>query len=79
MNRSFAVVWDWPAKAIFFKLPMHTATMVDRAIVRFAEHGDGLLEWVAPHHRLRAGLYDVVLAIDHEQGVVTVLWVYRAR
>lgn len=79
MNPSLRVLWDWPAKAAFFKLPTHTATIVDRAVVRFAETGDGDVEWVAPHYRLRAGFYDVLINIDFEQGALTVLSIYRAR
>ena len=79
MSSSFTIVWDWPALATFHKLPLHTATMIDHAIIRLVESGEGQIEWVAPHHRLRVGFYEVALAIDSEQGVVTVLRIYRAR
>jgi hypothetical protein len=76
---TFRVIWNWPALAMFYKLPMHSAFMVDRAVVRFAETGTGHIEWVAPHHRLRAGFYDAVLAVDREARTITVLRIYRAR
>jgi hypothetical protein len=53
--------------------------MVDRAVIRPAETGEGHLERVPPHHRLRAGFYDVVLNIDYDNQTITVLWIYRAR
>jgi len=79
MSRALRVVWHWPALAAFYRLPLHTATMVDRAVIRYAETGEGHLERVPPHHRLRAGFYDVVLNIDYDNQTITVLWIYRAR
>lgn len=79
MSRALDVVWDWPALATFYKLPLHTATMVDRAVVRYAERGEGQLGWDPPHHILLAGFYHIVLNIDFERGVVAVLRIYRAR
>jgi len=66
MSSSFTLVWDWPALATFYKLPLHTATMIDHAVIRLAESGEGQIEWVAPHHQLRIGFYEVALAIDSE-------------
>lgn len=79
MRSGFTVTWDWPALATFYRLPLHTATMVDRAVIRLAESGEGRLEWVAPHYRLRVGLCELALTIDHEEQTVTVLRIYRAR
>jgi hypothetical protein len=79
MSEAFAIVWDWPALATFYQLPLHTATIVDRAVLRFAERGEGHLEWVPPYHRLRAGLYDLALSIDTERFTITVIRIYRRR
>ena len=53
--------------------------MIDRAVVRLAENGEGQIEWVAPHYRLRVGFFELALTIDREEQTVTVLQVYRAR
>ena len=68
---TFRILWNWPALVSFYNLHPHTAMIVDRAVIRFAEHGEGHLRWVAPYHRLRAGLYDAVLALDIEARTVT--------
>jgi hypothetical protein len=72
------IVWGPAALHVFYRLPIHSATMVDRAVIRLAEHGEGHLEWVAPYHRLRVGLFDVYLAIAPEARRVTVLRILRA-
>lgn len=79
MSGAFTVIWDWPALATFYKLPLHTATMIDHAVVRLAERGEGQLAWDPPYHLLRAGFYVLLLTIDNEQGVLSVLRIYRAR
>ncbi|WP_438021696.1 hypothetical protein [Sorangium sp. So ce233] len=76
---SFRVVWNFPALVTFYSLPMHSAFMIDRAVVRFAETGEGELAWEAPHHLLSAGFHDAVLAIDREARTITVLRIYRVR
>ena len=76
---SFAIVWHRPALVTLHHLPMHSAMLVDRAVIRFAEAGVGHLEWDPPYHRLRAGLHDVILAIDREARALTVLRIYRMR
>jgi hypothetical protein len=76
---SFAIHWDPAALVVFYRLPMHLATIVDRTVIRFAATGEGHLEWVPPHHRLRAGVHDVVLGLDLEARTLTVLRIYRAR
>jgi len=35
------IVWTYPALAVFYDLRVHQATAVDRAVIRFAETGDG--------------------------------------
>jgi hypothetical protein len=64
---------------MFYRQPMHSAFMLDRAVVRFALRGEGKIEWAAPYYRLRAGFYEAALAVDREARVITVLYVYRAR
>lgn len=75
----FRTRWTPRALAYFYMLPLHSAAMVDRAVVRFAERGDGTLEWDAPYYLLRAGLYDAVLTIDAEAATISVIRIYRAR
>ena len=74
-----AVAWDPAALWVFHQLPMHSATRIDRAVIRLAETGEGRLEWVAPYYRLGAGSFDVALTIDREALVLAVLRIYRAR
>jgi hypothetical protein len=76
---TFAIAWDPAALFVFYRLPLHTATIVDRAVIRFAHTGAGHIEWVAPYHRLRAGVHDVALRIDTEARTIAVLRIYRAR
>lgn len=76
---SFQIAWDPAALFVFYRLPLHSATLVDRAVIRLAQTGDGQLEWVAPYHRLRAGLYDAVLTIDLDARQITVLRIHHRR
>lgn len=75
----FEILWDWPALHAFYQLPPHTAYLVDRAVIRFAERGEGQVERVAPYARLRAGHYDVSLVIDEAESTITVIHFHRAR
>lgn len=75
----FAIAWHTPALVTLYRLPMHSAMVVDRAIIDFAESGAGHLEWDPPYHRLRAGVHDLLLAIDREGQAITVLRIYRMR
>lgn len=72
------IVWNYPALATFYDLRVHEATALDRAIIRFAETGEGDLEWDPPHHRLRTGAHDAMLQIDIKARMMTVLRIYRA-
>jgi hypothetical protein len=76
---SLTIIWNFPALWRFYRLPRHEAELVDAAVIAFAETGEGHIEWVAPHHRLRAGCYGAVLAIDLKVRTVTVLRIYRMR
>ncbi len=74
-----AIHWAPAALFVFHELPIHSATIVDRAVIRLAYTGEGDLEWDPPYHRLRAGVHDVMLGIDLDARTVTVLRIYRAR
>lgn len=76
---TYAVLWAPAARWTFYRLPIHSATVIDRAVIRFAESGEGHIEWVAPYHRLRAGVHDVALSVDRETHTIAVLFIYRAR
>lgn len=76
---SLAIVWHRPALATLRQLPFHSAMMVDRAILHFAESGAGHVEWDPPYYRLRAGFHDAILSIDMEIRRLTVLRIYRMR
>lgn len=73
------VRWDPAALYAFHRLPIHSATLVDRTVLRFAQSGEGYLEWVAPYYRLRAGFFDLILVLDIAARSVTVLRIYRSR
>lgn len=53
--------------------------MVDHAVIRFAEHGEGQVDRDPPHHLLVVGFYDIVLTIDIKHRTLAVLRIYRAR
>lgn len=46
---SYRVIWNFPALVTFYDLPMHSVFMIDRAMIRFAETGEG--EVYDPPHR----------------------------
>jgi hypothetical protein len=73
------ILWNYPAIATFYALDPRDATAVDRAVIRFAETGEGRLTKVGAYHRLRAGLHDAVLTIDAQGGTICVQRIYRAR
>lgn len=52
--------------------------LVDRAVIRFAEAGEGDVEKVPPYYRLRVGVYRVRFTVDLEAGTMNVLFLYRA-
>ncbi len=79
MSEAFEVIWDWPALVAFYRLPLHTATIVDRAVIRFASTGEGEIGWEAPYHRLRAGQFKVWLSIDFAEQRIVVIHIQRAR
>lgn|GEM_PF-5009427 len=76
---NFEIFWAPAALHAFYRLPMHSAALVDRAVIRFADSGEGQLDWDPPYHLLRAGFYDLVLVMNRANSSVTVLRIYRAR
>ncbi len=72
-------VWSYPALITFYDLSIHEATALDRAVLRFAETGQGVLEWDPPHHRLCTGAHDAIVRIDLEARHLHVLRIYQAR
>ena len=73
------IAWGHPAFATFYTLHLKQAEAVDRAVIRFAETGEGNLEREPPYYRLRTGTHDALLAIDYEARMMTVLRILRAR
>jgi hypothetical protein len=75
---SYTIIWSPTALHAFYRLAPHTAMIVDRAVIRLADHGEGVLRWAAPYHRLRAGLHEVALRRDEQARTIDVLFLYRA-
>ena len=71
--------WDFAALATFYDLRMRDAEAIDRAVIRFAETGEGDLEREPPYYRLRAGAHDALLTIDRAGRLVTVVRILRGR
>lgn len=76
---SFRVAWSAAALRVFYRLHIHSATLVDRTVIRFAETGEGELAWEPPYYHLRAGKFDVLMTIDGDAELVAVLHIYRTR
>jgi mRNA-degrading endonuclease RelE of RelBE toxin-antitoxin system len=76
---SYEIAWCHEALWIFYRLPLHSATIVDRTVIRFAATGEGEIGWEAPYHRLRAGQFKVWLAIDFAEQRIVVIHIQRAR
>jgi hypothetical protein len=76
---TYRLGWDFPALVTFYDLRIPDAAALDRAVIRFAETGEGDLEHEPPYYRLRTGTHDALLVIDHAARMVTVLRILRAR
>jgi hypothetical protein len=72
------IAWNYPALVTFYDLRPHEAMRVDRAVLRFAETGEGDVAWMPPYYRLRIGEFGVRFAIDRQARVMTVLYLYRS-
>jgi hypothetical protein len=70
---------EWSVQALwtFYRLPMHAATSIDRAVIHFANTSEGNVEWVPPYHALRVGSYRIPFVINHETRMLTVMRIYR--
>ena len=51
------IAWNYPALITLYDLHMHSAMLVDRAVIRFAETGECDIERIPPYYRLRVGMY----------------------
>lgn len=71
------IAWNYPALVTLYDLPLHSAMLVDRAVLRFAETGEGDVERIPPYYRLRVGVYRVRFTVDREAGTMNVLFLYR--
>jgi hypothetical protein len=77
---SRAVLWDFPARAYRVRLPLATQSAISRAVIRFAETGEGG-HWEPPYHHVRVmvqeAIYEAELAIDEKAETVTVIRIFR--
>lgn len=71
------IAWNFPALVTLYDLPLHSAMLVDRAVIRFAETGEGYVERIPPYYRLRIGAYRVRFTVDREADTMNVLFLYR--
>ena len=69
--------WGFPALRVFYDLAPADAARVDRAVIRFAETGEGEVVHVPPYWRLHTGRFRVLFTVT--PGTVNVLFIYRAR
>jgi hypothetical protein len=74
---SLQIAWHPAALRVLLELPMHSAMIVDRAVIRFAETGAGQVEWEPPYYHLRAGLHVALFTVDRHVRQMTVLRIYR--
>ncbi len=72
-----SIQWNHAALVTFYRLPMHTATLIDRAIILFANTGKGTVERVDPYYCLRVGSYYVPFVIDPEARTLSVMRIFR--
>ena len=76
---TFTVVYDWPARAILLDWThWRTGTEIDAAVIQFAATRAATIERASAYH-LRAAGHSIVLAVDCDARVVTVLRIYRGR
>lgn len=75
---SLTIGWAARALWVFYRLPIHTATAIDRAVIHFANTSEGTVEWTPPYHALRVGAYRVPFVIDFDARTLTVIRIYRS-
>lgn len=76
---SLTVLWDFPATAVRIQLGMKAQAAICRAVIRYAETGEGDVRQDVPYHRLRVDDFEALLKVDRDAGTVCVLRIYRAR
>ena len=76
----WAIRWRHAAALKLRYIPWREAARVDAAVQRFAETGDGDLEWVKgsrADYRLLISVYSVLLELDTESRTIDVWSVTR--
>ena len=71
------IAWNYPALIALYELRMHSAMLVDRAVIRFAETGEGDVRKIPPYYQLRVGAFRVFFAVDREARTMNVLFLHR--
>jgi len=75
---SFSVAYDWPARvALLERVHWRIASDIDATVLRFAATRAAVIPR-APAYTLRAAGHRIVLVVDREARLVTVLRIYRA-
>jgi hypothetical protein len=72
---SLEIAWDYPALAIFFRLPRRVAEDVDRAVQEFTR--ERAPEVPSGRRRIRVTGYEIAVRVDLRLGTVLVLHIYR--
>lgn len=73
---SLRIAWNYPALITLYDLRVHSAMLVDRAVIRFAATGEGDVE-IPLYYQLRVGVFRVLFAVDREAGTMNVLFLHR--
>lgn len=76
---SYRIAWCPPALAVFYELRSHSAMLLDRTVVRYAETGQGELRREDPYLALRGGGYDAIVVLDRRTRTLNVVWIRRHR
>ncbi len=79
MTLRLRIDWSYAALAVLYDLHPYEAMVVDRAVVRYAERREGLVERVAPYYRLSVRGFRVLFNVDTVADTMNVLYLYRLR
>ncbi len=74
---SLRIAWNYPALITLYDLRVHSAMLVDRAVIRFAATGEGDVRKIPLYYQLRVGVFRVLFAVDREAGTMNVLFLHR--
>lgn len=81
MISRWQVQWAEPALRTLYSLPWQQAARIDKAILQFAQSGEGDLIRLSGDHlsliRLRASTQFVVMSADRSARTLTVWSIYR--